>query len=79
MISPLAYVSPDAKIGANVEIKPFAYIDSNVEIGDNCVIEPYASILPGTRMGKNNHVYSHAVPRAVSTRTGKPSSAMATP
>ena len=61
MISPLAYVSPDAKIGANVEIKPFAYIDSDVEIGDNCVIEPYASILPGTRMGKNNHVYSHAV------------------
>ena len=61
MISPLAYVSPDAKIGANVEIKPFAYIDSDVEIGDDCVIEPYVSILPGTRMGKNNHVYSHAV------------------
>ncbi len=61
MISPLACVSPDAKIGTNVEIKPFAYIEKDVEIGDNCVIDPYASILSGTRLGKNNHVYSHAV------------------
>ena len=25
MISPLAYVDPEAKLGKNVEIKPFAY------------------------------------------------------
>ena len=50
MISPLAYVNPDAKIGKDVTIHPFAYIDKNVEIGDNCTIMPYASILSGTRM-----------------------------
>lgn len=54
MISPLAYVNPDAKIGKDVTIHPFAYIDKNVEIGDNCTIMPYASILSGTRMGTNN-------------------------
>ena len=36
MISPLAYVDKEARIGANVTIHPFAYIDKNVEIGDNC-------------------------------------------
>ncbi len=56
MISPLAFVSPEAKIGQNVTIHPFAYIDADVEIGDNCVIMPSASIMAGTRMGKNNQV-----------------------
>ena len=55
MISPLAYVNPDAKIGKDVTIHPFAYIDKNVEIGDNCTIMPYASILSGTRMGYKQH------------------------
>ncbi|MEG1579983.1 MAG: acyl-ACP--UDP-N-acetylglucosamine O-acyltransferase [Bacteroidaceae bacterium] len=61
MISPLAYVNPEAKIGENVTVEPFAYIDKNVEIGDDCVIKAYASVLDGTKMGKNNKVYQHAV------------------
>lgn len=61
MISPLAYVDAEAKIGENVTVHPFAYIDKNVEIGDNCVVMPYASILSGTRMGKNNTVYQGAI------------------
>ena len=62
MISPLAYVDKEARIGANVTIHPFAYIDKNVEIGDNCTIMPYASILSGTRMGTDNIIsvsYTH--------------------
>lgn len=35
MISPLAYIDPEAQIGQNVEIAPFVYIDRNVVIGDN--------------------------------------------
>ena len=35
MISPLAYIHPEAKIGENVEIGPFVFIDKNVVIGDN--------------------------------------------
>ena len=61
MISPLAYVDPQARIGDNVEVKPFAYIEGDVEIGDNCVIHPHASILNGTRMGKGNVVFQNAV------------------
>ncbi|MFO3725807.1 acyl-ACP--UDP-N-acetylglucosamine O-acyltransferase [Butyricimonas muris] len=61
MISPLAYVDPNAKIGKNVTVHPFAYIDNNVEIGDNCTIMPYASVLSGTRMGENNMIYHGAI------------------
>ena len=35
MVSPLAYIHPEAKIGENVEIAPFVFIDKNVVIGDN--------------------------------------------
>ena len=61
MISPLAYIDPEARIGENCEIGAFAYIDKNVVIGDNCVIMPHASVLYGTRMGNNNHVFHGAV------------------
>ena len=52
MISPLAYVDPEAKLGKNVTVLPFAYIEKDVEIGDDCTIMSYASILKGTKMGK---------------------------
>ena len=61
MISPLAYVSPDAKIGENVEIGPFAYIEKGVVIGDNCVIKPHVSILEGTTIGSGNIIYQNTV------------------
>lgn len=61
MISPLAYVDPEAKLGQNVEVGPFAYIEKGVVIGDNCVIKSHASILKGTTMGSGNIVYQNAV------------------
>lgn len=60
-ISPLAYVSPEAKLGNNVTISAFAYIDRNVEIGDNCVISPHVSILSGARIGKNNRILDGSI------------------
>lgn len=60
-ISPLATVSPNAKIGENVEIGPYAYIEDNVEIGDNCKIHPNAVIYPYVKMGKNCQVFPGAV------------------
>ncbi len=65
MISPLASIAPEAKIGKDVKIYPFAYIEKDVVIGDGCVIMPHANILNGTRMGKNNTVYQNAVLGAV--------------
>lgn len=65
MISPLAVVDPEAKIGKNVTIHPFAYIEKDVVIGDNNVIMPYASILNGARIGNGNTIYQGAVIAAV--------------
>ena len=62
MISPLAYIHPEAKIGENVEIGPFVYIDKNVVIGDNNKIMPNANILYGSRIGKGNIDESKTVP-----------------
>ena len=39
-------VSPDAKIGNNVQIGDFSTIYENVEIGDNCVIYGNVTISP---------------------------------
>lgn len=61
MISPLAYVDPEAKLGKNVIVQPFAYIEKGVEIGDDCVIMNGASILKGTKLGKGNKVHQNAV------------------
>lgn len=61
MISPLAYVDPEAKLGQNVEVGPFAYIEKGVIIGDNCVIKAHASILKGVTMGSGNTVFQNAV------------------
>lgn len=61
MISNLAYVHPDAKLGAGVTVEPFAYISGDVIIGDDCWIGPHAVILDGTRMGKGCRIHSGAV------------------
>ena len=61
MISPLAHIDPQAKIGENCTIEPFVYIEGNVVIGDNCHIMAHSSILSGTRMGNGNRVFHGAV------------------
>ena len=61
----MASVSPNAKLGDNIEIGPFAFIDENVEIGDGCVIQPNAVIYPYVKMGKNCHVFPGAVVGAI--------------
>ena len=60
MISNLAYVHPDAKIGNNVTIEPFAYIEGDVVIGDDCWIGPHAIIYNGARIGKGNKIHPGA-------------------
>lgn len=65
MISPLAYIHPEAQIGQNVEIGPFVYIDKNVIIGDNNAIMPNANILYGSRIGNNNRIFPGAVIGAI--------------
>ncbi len=61
MISPLAHVSADATIGADVTIQPFSTIYEDVIIGDGCIIHSNVSLYPGTRLGKNCEVFPGAV------------------
>ncbi len=65
MISPLAYIHPEAQIGKNVEIGPFVFIDRNVVIGDNNTIMPNANILYGARIGNGNTIFPGAVISAI--------------
>ena len=64
-IHPLACVSPNARLGDNIEVGPFAFIDDNVEIGDGCKILPNAVIFSYVRMGKDCTVYPGAVVGAI--------------
>ena len=61
ILSNLAYIHPDAKIGNDVIVDAFAFIDKNVEIGDGTHIHPHASILSGARIGKNNEIFENAI------------------
>lgn len=65
MISPLAYIHPEATIGENVEIAPFVYIDRNVVIGNNNTIMSNVSILYGSRIGNSNTIFPGAVIGAI--------------
>jgi UDP-N-acetylglucosamine acyltransferase len=65
MISPLAHVHPDAKIGNNVTIDPFALVQANVVIGDHTHIMSNAVIMDGSRIGSNCRVFPGAVISAI--------------
>jgi UDP-N-acetylglucosamine acyltransferase len=61
MISKLAYVHPEAKIGKDVTIDPFAYVSGNVVIGEGTWIGPNAIVHDGARIGKNCRIFPTAV------------------
>ena len=61
MVSKLAFIHPDAKIGKDVIIEPFAYIAGNVVIGDGTWVGPNSTIMDGARIGKNCRIFPSAV------------------
>lgn len=61
MISPLAHVAPEARLGEGVTVEPFAYIASDVVIGAGSWIGPHATILDGSRIGTECKVFPGAV------------------
>lgn len=65
MVSPLAYIHPDARIGENCEIGPFCYIDADVVIGDNNVLMNSVTVLGGSRIGNGNRIFPGAVIGAI--------------
>jgi len=65
MISPLAYIHPEARIGENCEIGPFCYIDRNVVIGDNNTLMNSVTVLYGARIGNGNRFFPGCVIGAI--------------
>ncbi len=65
MISSLAHIHPDAKIGSNVTIDPFCVIEGDVEIGEGTHIMPNVCIYNGSRIGKNCKIFPGSVIGAV--------------
>src|SRR3982751_6698342 len=65
MISPLASIHPNAKLGKNVTIDPFAVIYENVEIGDGTHIMAHAVVMPFSRVGKNCKLFPSSVVGAI--------------
>ncbi|MCE5347296.1 MAG: acyl-ACP--UDP-N-acetylglucosamine O-acyltransferase [Bacteroidales bacterium] len=61
MISNLAFVHPDARLGKDVTVEPFAYIAGNVVIGDGTWIGPNSTILDWARIGKQCRIFPSAV------------------
>ncbi|MFT5581252.1 MAG: UDP-N-acetylglucosamine acyltransferase [Lentimonas sp.] len=61
MIHSLACVSPDAKIGKDVNVHPFTHIHEDVVIEEGTVIHSNVTIYPGTRIGKNCEVFPGTV------------------
>jgi UDP-N-acetylglucosamine acyltransferase len=61
MISNLAFIHPDARIGKDVTVEPFAYIAGNVVIGDGTWVGPNATIMDGARIGKRCRIFPSAV------------------
>ena len=65
MISPLAYVHPEARLAAGVTVEPFTTIAGDVEIGEGSWIGPNVTIMAGTRLGAHCQVFPGAVIGAV--------------
>ena len=61
MISKLAFIHPNAKLGKDVTVEPFAYIAGNVVIGDGTWMGPNSTTLDGARIGKNCRIFPSAV------------------
>lgn len=61
MISALANISPDAKIGNNVRIDAFASVLGNAVIGDNTHIHSNAMIYPDTTIGSGCQIFPGAI------------------
>lgn len=65
MISSLAHIHPNAKIGENVTIDPFAVIEQNVAIGEGTHVMSHTVIKSNTIIGKGCFIFPGAVLGAI--------------
>lgn len=58
LVHPMAWVDPDARLGANVRIEAGASVAAQAEIGDDCRIAAGCSIGRGARIGAGSVLHS---------------------
>lgn len=61
MISPLAHIHPNAKIGKNVRIDAFAVVEEKVNIGDGTHIMSGATVLDHSTIGSHCTLFPNSV------------------
>jgi UDP-3-O-[3-hydroxymyristoyl] glucosamine N-acyltransferase len=60
-VSPLASISPSARLGTNVAVGPFTTIGDRVAVGDNVTIFQNVSIEAGSTLGDDSIIYPNVV------------------
>ncbi len=65
MISPLAHIHPNAKLGKDIIVDPFAVIEEDVIIGDGTHIMAHAVIMKKVTIGKSCQIFPGAVIGAI--------------
>lgn len=66
VIHPTAIISPEARLGENVEVGPYCVIAAGVELGDSCVLHSHVVLGGPCKIGRENHFFPFA---AVGGRT----------
>lgn len=61
IISPLAYVSKHASIGAGTAVMHYAFINAGAKVGENCIINTKALIEHDAVVGDNCHISTASV------------------
>lgn len=65
MISPLAHIHPNAKLGKDIIVDPFAVIEDDVTIGDGTHVMSHAVIMKKVSIGKSCRIFPGAVIGAI--------------
>src|SRR5580704_4755723 len=60
-IHPQAVVSPDATLGAGVQVGAFAVIGAEVELGEGCVVHHHAVVQGPSKFGARNVFHPFSV------------------
>lgn len=61
IISPLAYVSPNASVGEGTIVMHFAMINTGATVGSNCIINTRALVEHDAKIGRHCHVATGAI------------------